>query len=69
MTAAAENLKEEGDGLFYYLFFAGLPGFIFGRPESPKNSIVVFTPLRQRDPAVAGTAAPGPIRYPRRVIT
>ncbi len=45
MTAAAENLKEEGDGLFYYLFFAGLPGFIFGRPESPKNSIVVFTPF------------------------
>ena len=33
MTAAAENLKEDGDGLFYYLFFAGLPGFIFGRPE------------------------------------
>ena len=45
MMAAAENLKEEGDGLFYYLFFAGLPGFIFGRPESPKNSIVVFTPF------------------------
>jgi hypothetical protein len=39
MMAAAENLKEEGDGLVYYLFFAGLPGFIFGRPESQKNSI------------------------------
>jgi hypothetical protein len=45
MTAAAENLKEDGDGLFYYMFFAGLPGFICGRPESQKNSIVVFTPL------------------------
>jgi hypothetical protein len=45
MMAAAENLKDEGDGLVYYLFFAGLPGFVFGRPESQKNSIVVFTPL------------------------
>ncbi len=42
MTAAAKSLNEE-DGLFYYTFFAGLPVFIFGRPESQKNSIVVFT--------------------------
>jgi hypothetical protein len=45
MTAAAENLKEGGDGLFYYMFFAGLPAFIFGRPEPQRNSIVVFTPF------------------------
>jgi hypothetical protein len=44
-TAAAENLKDEGDGLFHYLFFAGLPGLIFGRGDTRKNSIVVFTPL------------------------
>jgi hypothetical protein len=42
MTAAAKSLNE-GDGLYYYMFFAGLPVFIFGRPESQKNSIVVFT--------------------------
>jgi hypothetical protein len=43
MTAAAKSLNE-GDGLFYYMFQAGLPAFIFGRPETAKNSIVVFTP-------------------------
>jgi hypothetical protein len=43
MTAAAKSLKEE-DGLHYYMFFAGLPVFIFGRPEREKNSVVVFTP-------------------------
>jgi hypothetical protein len=43
MTAAAKNLKDE-DGLYYYMFFAGLPVFVFGRPERGKNSVVVFTP-------------------------
>ena len=43
MEAAATSLND-GDGLFFYLFLAGLPGFIFGGPESQKNSIVVFTP-------------------------
>jgi hypothetical protein len=43
MSAAATSLNE-GDGLYYYMFFAGLPVFIFGRPEAQKNSLVVFTP-------------------------
>lgn len=43
MTAAAASLGD-GDGLFYYMFMAGLPVFLFGRPEPAKNSIVVFTP-------------------------
>jgi hypothetical protein len=43
MTAAATSLAD-ADGLFYYMFMAGLPVFVFGRPEPAKNSIVVFTP-------------------------
>jgi len=43
MTAAATSLKDN-DGLFFYVFQAGLPVFVFGRPEAGKNSIVVYTP-------------------------
>lgn len=43
MTAAANSLKND-DGLYYYLFQAGLPVFVFGRPEAAKNAIVVYTP-------------------------
>ena len=41
MTAAKTSL-ETGDGLYYYLLFAGLPVYVFGKPELSKNGIVVL---------------------------
>lgn len=41
MTAAADSL-ETGDGLHFYLLFAGLPVFVHGIPELNKNGLVVL---------------------------
>lgn len=41
MTAAADSL-ETGDGLYFYLLFAGLPVFVHGIPELNKNGLVVL---------------------------
>lgn len=41
MTAAADSL-ETGDGLYFYLLFAGLPVFVHGTPELNKNGLVVL---------------------------
>lgn len=45
MAAAADSL-DTGDGLFYYLLFAGLPVFVFGTPELSKNGLVMLDSLR-----------------------
>lgn len=45
MTAAADSLAT-GDGLFYYLVFAGLPVFVHGIPELSKNGLVVLNAHR-----------------------
>lgn len=41
MTAAADSL-ERGDGLYFYLLFAGLPVFVHGTPQLSKNGLVVL---------------------------
>ena len=41
MTAGADSL-ETGDGLYFYLLFAGLPVFVHGIPELSKNGLVVL---------------------------
>lgn len=41
MTAAADSL-ENGDGLHYYMLFAGLPVFVQGTPELSKNGLVML---------------------------
>ncbi|HOY05858.1 MAG TPA: hypothetical protein PLO67_10680 [Saprospiraceae bacterium] len=41
MTAAATSL-ETGDGLCYYLLFAGLPVYVFGKPQLSKNGLIVL---------------------------
>jgi hypothetical protein len=41
MTAAADSL-ETGDGLHYYMLFAGLPVFVHGTPELNKNGLVLL---------------------------
>jgi len=45
MTAAATSL-DSGDGLVYYMIFSGVPIYVFGRPELPKNRLVVFQTYR-----------------------
>ena len=49
MTAAGDSL-ETGDGLHYYILFAGLPVFVHGTPELNKNGLVVLD--AHRDPAL-----------------
>jgi hypothetical protein len=41
MTAAAESL-ETGDGIHFYMLFAGLPVFVNGIPELGKNGLFVL---------------------------
>ncbi|MFC5412208.1 hypothetical protein ACFPMF_22980 [Larkinella bovis] len=49
LTAAATSL-ETGDGLHYYMLFAGLPVFVHGTPELTKNGLVVLD--RHKGPAL-----------------
>lgn len=45
MTAADTSLQT-GDGLYYYLIFAGLPIYVFGKPQLNKNGLVVLNEHR-----------------------
>lgn len=47
MTAAATSLNT-GDGLYYYLLFAGLPVYVFGRPQFSLNGLVILQAHRDR---------------------
>lgn len=46
MTAAQDSL-ENGDGLYYYMLYAGLPVFVHGTPELAKNGLVVWGAHKQ----------------------
>ena len=45
MTSAGNSL-DSGDGLYYYMILSGVPIFMFGRPELPKNRLIVFQPYQ-----------------------
>jgi hypothetical protein len=47
MTAAVTSLNT-GDGLYYYLLFAGLPVYVFGRPQFSQNGLVMLSAHRDR---------------------
>lgn len=47
MTAVATSLST-GDGLYYYLLFAGLPVYVFGRPQFSQNGLVMLNAHRDR---------------------